>query len=175
MNSEITDPKYFSLKKVKTLSKDVEKKPQLIKEIVKLAASNDLTLAMRSTWALQHISFEHPELLSPHIGTLVKALKKEKQHTGAQRNIIRIFHEIDIPEKYVGEIFDSCINFTKNATLPHAVRAFAITTLGIICKTYPELKPEVELILSELRSYPQPPSITVCIRKTLKVLNKLSV
>jgi hypothetical protein len=130
---------------------------------------------MRSTWALQHISFKHPELIRPHIGTLMKALKKENQHTGAQRNIIRIFHEVDIPERYAGEIFDSCINFTKNATLPHAVRAFAITTLGIICKKYPELKPEVELVLSELMTFPQPPSITVCIRKSLKILDKLPV
>lgn len=173
MNSEITDPKYFSLTKVKRLSKEVEKNPNLIKDLVKLASGNDPILAMRSTWALQHISFDHPELIRPYIGTLLKALKKEDQHTGALRNIIRTFHEIDIPEKYTGEILDLCMKFIKNAALPHAVRAFSITMLGPICKKYPELKPEVELVLSELRSYPQPPSITVCIRNVTKVLAKL--
>jgi hypothetical protein len=173
MNSEITDPKYFSLKKVKALSKEVEKDPKLVKEIVKLASGNDQNLAMRATWALQHISFKHPELIRPHAGTLIKALKKEKQHTGAQRNIIRIFHEINIPEKYLGELFDLCLKFTKNSTLPHAVRAFSIITLGIVCQKYPELKAEAELVLSELKAFPQPPSITVCIRNTTKILEKL--
>ena len=170
---EINDPKYFSLKKVKQLAKDVEKNPKIVKELVKLTLGEDLTLSMRASWALQHISFKNPELISTHISSLIKFLRKEKQHTGAIRNVIRLFHEIAIPEKYCGELFDLCMSYTKNATLPHAVRAFSITVLGDICKKYPELKPEVELVLNELKTFPQPASLTVRIREVSKILLKL--
>lgn len=169
----IKDPKYFSLEKVKQLTSFVEKNPKIVRELVFLTNGNDLKLSMRASWALQHISFKYPELIKPHIGSLIKSLKKEKQHTGAIRNVIRIFHEIEIPEKYSAELYDLCLNYIKNGTLPHAIRAFSITLLGDICKKYPELKPEVELVLNELKTYPQPPSLTVRIRATLKVLQKL--
>lgn len=170
---EIKDPKYFSLKKVKQLVKEVEKDPSIVKELVKLTLGEDQTLSMRASWALQHISFSNAELVRKQIPSLVKFLHKEKQHTGAIRNVIRIIYEIGVPEKYAGEVFDICIKYTKNATLPHAIRAFSITMLGQICLMYPELKPEVELILSELKTFPQPPSVNVRIRDTSKILLKL--
>ena len=169
----IKDPKYFSLTKVKQLVKEVEKDPTIVKELVQLTLGEDQNLSMRASWALQHISFKHPRLVQKHIPSFIKFLKKEKQHTGAIRNVIRLFHEIEIPEKYCGELYDLCLNITKNATLPHGVRAFSITTLGIICQKYPELKPEVDLVLSELSTFPQPPSLTVRIRDVKKILSKL--
>jgi hypothetical protein len=169
----IKDPKYFSLKKVKQLTKEVEKDPAIVKELVKLTLGDDLILSMRASWALQHISFQYPKLIYPQIPSLLKFLRKEKQHTGAIRNVIRIFHEVEVPEKYCGELFDLCLKYTKNAALPPAVRAFSIVMLADICKKYPELKHEVELVFSELQTFPQPPSITVCIRKASRILEKL--
>jgi hypothetical protein len=170
---EIKDPKYFSLTKVKQLVKEVEKDPKIVKELVKLTLGADPILSMRASWALQHISFNHPRLVQKHVPSFIKFLRKEKQHTGAIRNVIRLFHEIDIPEKYCGELYDLCLNITKNATFPHGVRAFSITTLGIICQKYPEFKPEVDLVLSELSTFPQPPSLSVRIRDVKKILSKL--
>lgn len=169
----IKDPKYFSLEKVKQLTTMVEKNPKIVRELVSLTNGDDLKLSMRASWALQHISFKKPELIRPHIDSLIKSLQKEKQHSGAIRNVIRILHELEIPEKYSAELYDLCLNYTKNGTLPHAIRAFSITLLGDICKKYPALKPEVELVLNELKTYPQPPSLTVRIRDTLKILQKL--
>lgn len=170
---EIKDPKYFSLTKVKQFVKEVEKDPKIVKELVKMTLGEDLTLSMRASWALQHISFKHPKLIRKEISSLVKFLRKEKQHTGAIRNVIRILYEIGVPEKYCSEVFDLCMNFIKNATLPHAIRAFSITMVGQICLMYPELKHEVDLVLSELSTFSQPPSLTVRIRDCKKILSKL--
>lgn len=171
--SDITDVKYFSLKKLTKFVKEIENDPKAVKELTKLVLGSDLTLSMRASWALVHLSYVNPKLVAKQIPALVKFLKQQDQHTGAIRNVLNLFIELDIPEKYCAEAFDLCMTYTKNGMLPHAVRAFSITLLGKICLRYPELKPEVELVLSELKTFPQPPSITVRIRDTSKILLKL--
>ncbi len=109
----------------------------------------------------------------PPVLFVIKFLKKNNQHTGSIRNVIRIFQEIELPEKYCSEILDICLKYAKNAGMPHAVRVFSIYVLTKICVMYPELKYEVELILSELKEHPQPPSLVACIRTTTKTLLKL--
>ncbi len=170
---EIKEIEYFSLKKLKKFVAEIESNKKVLKELVTLVLGKDKTLSMRASWALTHVSYSSPKSIYPLLPQLLKFLQGKDQHTGAIRNTIRIFHEIDIPEKYISEIFDLCLAYTKNAALPHAVRVYSIITLANICKTYPELKPEVELVLNELKAFPQPPSMNACIRDAVKVLGKL--
>ncbi len=169
----IKDPKYFSLKKVNKFLKENENNPKLAKELTKLVLGNDPLISMRASWTLQHYSHSHPKAIYPQIPQLIKFLKQQNQHTGAIRNVIGTLRDIDIPEKYCGEIFDICLRLAKNATLPHAPRVFAIYTATNICRKYPELKSEVQLIISELKAYPQAPSIAACARTVSKILLKL--
>lgn len=164
---------YFSLAKVKKVMAQIERQPTLVAEARKLLFDKDPQRSMRGAWLLLHISFEHPKLITPHLQQLIDFLYRENNHTGAIRNIVRIFQEIDLPEIYCGPIFDLCISYIKNSTLPHAVRAFSINTIGNICKKYPELKPEVILILNELKEFPQPPSLNASMTKLSKILLKL--
>lgn len=142
-------------------------------ELLKLFLCNDPLLRQRSGWPLSYISAEHPHLITPHIKTLLKNLKQKDLHPAVLRNTVRIFHDIEIPEKNITEVYDICLHFLKNAILPHAVRVFSMYTLANICKRYPELKNEVELVLSELKSFPQSPSMIAAIKKTSKILLKL--
>lgn len=170
---DINDIKYFSLKKLNKFLKENENNSKVAKELTKLILSDDLLISMRASWTLLHLSFEKPEMIKPVIPQLIKFLNGTNQHTGAIRNVIRIFQEIDIPEKYCGPIFDLCLCFLKNTTLPHAVRVFSLYVLTNICKKYPELKSEVELIISEFRTFPQSPSMNAAMKKCSKILLKL--
>jgi hypothetical protein len=170
---DIKDLQYFSLKKLKKFVKQIENDKKALKEITALILGKDKTLSMRASWALSHVSFSSPQNIYPLLPQLLKFLQSTDQHSGAIRNVIRIFMEIHIPEKYCGPLFDICLAHAKNATLPHAVRVFSIYVLGKICQRYPELKTEVEIVLNELKTYPQPPSMNACIRKTTKILNKV--
>lgn len=170
---ELHDVKYFSLQKVKKFVRQHQDSPKAVKELLKLIMSDDAQITMRASWVLQHMSFENPDIIYPHLPELIKFLRKKDQHTGAIRNVIRIFKELDLPEKYCSEIFDLCMAYSKNPAMPHAVRVFAIYTMVNICKKYPELKYEVELIIHELKSYPQPPSFVACFKKVSKILLKL--
>lgn len=170
---DINDLAYFSLRKLQRFVKEVQDDPATLKKMAAMVNGDDPILSMRASWALVHVSIINPKAIRPLLPQLFKFLRKTGQHTGAIRSVIRIMHEIEVPEKYCSELFDICIAYVKNATLPHAVRAFSLVTLGLICQRFPELKPEVELVLAELGAFPQPPSITSSMRKTSKILLKL--
>ena len=170
---ELKDIKYFSLNKVKKFIVDHGDDPATIKELCKLILSEDHQISMRASWTLQHLSFEKPEVIKSLYPQLIKFLKRDNNHTGAIRNVIRIFQNLNIPEKYTSDIYDLCMNYCKNMAMPHAVRVFAIYVMANICKKYPDLKYELELILSEFKQYPQPPSMTACIKKTTKLLKNI--
>ncbi len=166
----VRDPSVTNTKRV---AKFVVAHPKELKSLVKLISEKDENISMRSAWIISHVCLLDSELIARYLPDFVKFLNKKDNRSGTIRCILNCLEKINLPEKYCAEIFDFCMNYIKNATLPHAVRAFSITILGNICKTYPELKPEVELVLSELKTFPQPASITVRIRDTSKILLKL--
>ena len=173
LQKEFESVTYFSLKKVKLAAEQMKHQPQLLVDTRKMMFIKDPQKSMRASRLMLHASFEYPELVKKQLPYLIKFLEQPNLHTGAIRNTIRVFQELDLPEKYCSKMFDICINYSKNSTMPHAVRAFSINVLENICKKYPELKHEVLLVLNELSSFPQPPSINFCIKKTSKILLKL--
>lgn len=164
---------YITLKKVKKIVANIEQQPELVIETRKLLFDKDPQRTMRSAWILLHISFHYPELVVPQLKYILKFLDQNDQNTGAIRCCIRILTEIEIPEKYCSEVFDKSLKYAMNAGFPHAVRVFAIYVLVKICKQYPELKPEVQLIIDDLSSIPQAPSMIACIKKSRKALQKI--
>lgn len=170
---EFEREKHLTLKQVKLIVKQIEFQPKLVEDARKIMFGKNTERSMRAAWILVHASKRYPKLIEKQLPYIVKLLHKPGLHTGTIRCCIRIFQELDIPEKYCAELFDICINHTKNALMPHGVRAFSINLLGIICKKYPDLSPEVLLILNELESFPQPPSIAHCVKKAKKLISKL--
>lgn len=172
LQKEFENLQYFSLNKVKLAVKQMEHQPQLIVDTRKMMFDKDPLKSMRASWLMLHASFKYPDLVKKQLPYLIKLLQQPNLHTGAIRNTIRVFQELDLPEKHVALVFDICLVHIKNSTMPHAVRAFSINVLGNICKNYPELKPEVLLVFNELKSFPQPPSIDASIRNAIKNLLK---
>lgn len=163
----------YTLSQVNKVVGQIEYYPDLIKDIREFVFDKDPRKNMRATWLLLHIAFKHPQLIKKEIPTLLRFLDQATNHTGAIRNCVRIFMEIEIPEKFCASIYDRCQLYATNATLPHAVRVFAIYTMANICKRFPELKQELLIIIDELKKYPQSPSMNACIKKTSKNLLKL--
>jgi len=172
LTKEFNNLKYFSLKKVKLALKQIEHQPQLIVDTRKMMFNKDPQKSMRASWLMLHASFFYASLVRKEIPYILKFLSQKDIHTGAIRNSIRILQELDIPQKHCAKAFDICISRSKNAAMPHAVRAFSINVLTLICKKYPDLSPEVLLVLNELESFPQPPSIAHCVKKAKKALIK---
>lgn len=141
------------------------------KILMNLFLSSDYRITQRAAWPLSYVVIEHPKLVVPYLAKLIKKLDEPGNHPAIARNILRIFQEIDIPEKFEGALVESCFRFLVSAESPIAIKAFAITVASRICKKYPELKNELGLHLEHMKNYPMPPAIKVRIRNAFKELN----
>jgi hypothetical protein len=163
----------INLQMVRKIVDQVERQPEIITEARKMMFDKDPRKSMRASWLLVHASSKYPELVRKQLPYALKLLQQPGRDTGTIRECLQLFQLLGVPDKYCGQLFDISINFTKNGLMPHAVRAFSINLLAIICQKYPDLSPEVLLVLNELESFPQAPSITHCVKKAKKVLSKL--
>jgi hypothetical protein len=88
-------------------------------------------------------------MILPHIKDLVSVLHKKNIHDAVIRNAVRVLQEIDIPEKFHGEVMDACFQFLEKPSTPVAIKAFSLTTLFNLSKIYPEIKPGLKLIIED--------------------------
>lgn len=153
-----------------TIVKYIGDDPLKFRVLVEQFLKGEAILRQRAAWPLSYVAIEHPELIKPYFGKLMDELGKKGLHPAIHRSILRVFQQIDIPEKYQGQLIDICYRFIMNETLPPAIRAFAITTATNICMDYPELKNELLIILKELSILPQQPAIKSRIKSALKAL-----
>ena len=135
-----------------------------------LFLNGDYRITQRAGWPLSYAAMAHPKLSVPYIEKLIKKLTEPDNHPAIARNILRMFQDIELPEKHQGHLLDTCFAFIINASQPVAIRAFAITVACRICKPHTELKNELLLVLNDLDQYPQQPAIKSRIKSALKGL-----
>ena len=140
------------------------------KVLIDLFLNSEYRVTQRAAWPLSYVAIEHPKLIKPYLGKLIKKLDEPDNHPAIARNILRIFQEIEIPEKYEGALVDSCFRLLVSAESPIAIKSFAITVASFICKKYPELKNELLLHLEHMQNYPMTAAIKVRIRNAFKEL-----
>jgi len=70
-------------------------------------------------------------------------------HPAIPRNITRLFQYVAVPAKHRGRLMDKCFFYISSVDVPIAVRAFSLTILENLSKDYPEIIPELRLIIEE--------------------------
>ncbi len=78
---------------------------------------------------------------------LIKNLRKPGLHDSIKRNTVRLLQHIDIPAKQEGLIMEICFKYVEFPSESVAVKAFSLTILGKLAKKYPEIIPELKLII----------------------------
>jgi len=143
------------------------------KILVNLFLNGEYRITQRAAMPVGYVAIAHPFLIKPYIGKFVEKLEDTEQHPAIPRNILRIFEEIEIPEKYAARVLDLCYKFMADPKQPIAVRAFSITVVVNISRKYPELINELKIMLQELASIPQQsPAVKSRIKQAFKLLNK---
>jgi hypothetical protein len=65
-----------------------------------------------------------------------------------RRNILRAFDQLKkLPEIHHGVIMDACFRYIENPNEAIASQAFALGILARLAKIYPEIKPELDMII----------------------------
>ena len=123
--------------------------PQNFKELMQCFLSNEYRLQQRAAWSVSWAARKAPEMIKPYIKDLVAQLLRKDVHNAVIRNSVRILEAIDIPQQFHGEVMNACFQFIETPDTPIAVKAFSLTTLFNLSKIYPEIKPELKLIIEE--------------------------
>jgi hypothetical protein len=117
--------------------------------LVQLFLKGEYRITQRAAWPLSYCVRAHPELIGPYFKRLLDNLGKDAIHVAVIRNTLRLLQDVDIPKKYQGRVMNLCFDFIQSFNTPIAVKAFSLTVLEHLSSVYPEILPELKLIIEE--------------------------
>ena len=118
-------------------------------ELFRLFLHDEYRVVQRAAWPLSYCVIQHPPLIRKHFGKLVKNLHKPGIHDAVKRNTMRLLQSVDIPKRYQGTVMDTCFNYIATPGEPVAIKAFSLTVLEGLASQYPEIIPEIKLLIAE--------------------------
>jgi hypothetical protein len=136
-------------------------------ELFHLFLNDEYRVVQRAAWPVSYCVMTHPDFIKKNWPALIKNLQKQNLHNAVKRNSIRLLQDIKIPKKYQGQIMDICFKYVESPTEAVAVKAFSLTVLGNLAKQYPEIIPEIKLLIEE-----QLPHQTAAFKSRAKVFLK---
>lgn len=110
---------------------------------------DEYRVVQRAAWPVSYCVMAYPVFIKKHWKKLIINLKKPGIHNSVKRNSIRLMQDLEIPEKYHGEIMDICFKCLESPTEPLAVKVFSMTVLANLTKKYPAIIPELILLIEE--------------------------
>ncbi len=119
------------------------------KELMKCFVSPEYRVAQRAAMSVSAAVRKAPAMIQPYLKDLVAQLQRKDVHNAVIRNSIRILEDIEIPEEMDGEMMNVCFQFIETPTTPIAIKAVSLTILHNLSKKYPEILPELKLIIQE--------------------------
>ncbi|MCE7064484.1 hypothetical protein [Dyadobacter sp. CY326] len=125
-------------------------------QLINCFLSNDYRLAQRAALSVSIAARQRPDMIVPHINTLVDMLPRTDVHDAVIRNSVRILQEIEIPAELHGKVMDICFAFIQNREIPVAIRVFSLTILDNFSKIYPEIRNELGIIIEEAMEFEKP-------------------
>ncbi len=143
-------------------------------ELMTLMLTAEYRVAQRAAYPVSYCVRKHPHLIRPWFGKMIKKMDDKIAHDAIRRNAVRILEDIDIPEKYCGELFEISNHYLYGIKEPIAVRAFSISVMANIAKKYPDLRNEVKYNAESIL-HCGIPALESRSRKVLKQINSQRV
>jgi len=125
-------------------------------QLFKLFLNDEYRVTQRAAWPMSYAVKNHPELIRKHLGRLIKNLEKQGLHDSVKRNSVRILRDLDIPERYHGQVMNTCFRFIESPDEAVAIKAFSLIILEKLLPQYPDIKNELKLIIEERWEYEKP-------------------
>jgi hypothetical protein len=91
----------------------------------------------------------HPELVKPHLVTLLDFLARPGLHDAIVRHTFRILQFATIPPRLEARVMAMAMA-ALGGTAPIAVKAYSLTVLKRLSVRYPEILPEVHALIAEI-------------------------
>lgn len=118
-------------------------------QLFQLFLEGEYRVTQRAAWPLSCAVIAHPELMKNNFRKLINNLEKTGLHDAVKRNTLRLLQEIEIPAKFEGAVMKICFNYLESASEAVAIKAFSLSVLHKLSKKYPEIIPEIKLLIEE--------------------------
>lgn len=118
-------------------------------ELMRLFLHGEYRINQRAAWPMSYCVRNYPALIRPYFKTLLQNLRKKGLHPAVVRNTLRILQDIDIPKAHHGKLMNMCFDLLQEPQTPVAIKAFSLTVLGNLSAEYPDIRPELKLIIEE--------------------------
>ena len=141
------------------------------RELITAFLEGEYRLTQRAAWPLSYCGTAHPKWILSYTQKLLNKLREPNIHNAVKRNILRVWQNCDLHEKYAGEIYDVCNGYLHSLEEPIAIRVFAMSVMANLCKKFPELSPELKMMVEDMIPFGGP-AIRSRGKKVLKELEK---
>lgn len=118
-------------------------------QLFDLFLNDEYRVVQRAAWPLSYIVIDHPKFIKKHFNKLIKNLHKPNIHDSVKRNTLRLLQEISIPQKFHGELMNTCFNYIISPIEKAAIKAFSLTILQNLSKEYPDIKQELKTVIED--------------------------
>ncbi len=118
-------------------------------QLFNLFLNGEYRVTQRAAWPLSYCAIAHPSFMKKNFEKLITNLNKPNLHDSIKRNTVRLLQQIEIPEKLEGVVMEICFNYVESPKEAVAIKAFSLTILGKLAKKYPEIIPEIKLLIEE--------------------------
>lgn len=126
---------------------------QRFDQLVELFLHDESLVVQRAAWPLGYVAIAHPRLIKKHLGKILKNLQKPGLHDAVKRNTVRLLQDIDIPEKFHGEVMNICFDYVSSPVEKPAIKAFSLSVLQKLAQQYPEIRQELKTIIEDRWDY----------------------
>ncbi len=155
-----------SLAKDRLIVRYIEENPAQFAELVKLFFAGSYRITQRAAGIINYCVEKNPGRIQPYLARMV-AFCKGDVHNAVKRNTVRILQFVPISEELEGEVLDWCFILLGNPGEAVAIKAFAMTVAANLCQKYPELRPELRMLIEDRMPY-ESPAFTSRGRKVLE-------
>jgi hypothetical protein len=122
-------------------------------QLMHLFFDSEYRIVQRAAWPISYCARSHPELIKPYFSQLLVKLKRPDVHDAVRRNTVRLLQDVDIPRRYHGQIMETCFGFIQSLDTAGAIKAFSLSILSNLAKSYPGIIPELQLIIRDRWDY----------------------
>ena len=123
--------------------------PAKFGKLMEIFFGEDDRLAQKAAWPASYCVRAYPKLAEPYLDRFAKLLDDPLAGSAVLRNTVRLLQDIIIPNKFQGQIMNSCFNLIQCDGTAGAVKAFSLTILKNLATFHPEILPEIKLIIEK--------------------------
>ncbi len=145
--------KEHSKEQCSKIVKYVGSSPGRFSELVAVFLEGPYRVTQRASWPISCCVEKHPNLIEPHLRSILDCVKNARVHVAVRRNVVRLLQFIEIPRRLQGLTAEICFELFKNTKQPIAVRVFSMTVLANLAVKLPELKNDLIPLIEDQIPY----------------------